>query len=123
MKKLISLCLLFITSTLQAQTRTTPVLEPDPCKSDVACQYKALDERAKKEKAIQEEKAEKYRQEMLETQQAQLEETQKQNELIEEGIEVQEAHSNVKDRQMEQEDPIEYQNEDLEASESEEVLK
>lgn len=117
MKKLILLCLLFITPLIYAQQ------VPDPCRGDVACQYKALDEKAKKEKEIQEEKADAYREEMLETQAAQLQETQKQNELIEQGIEVQDAHSNANDRQMEQEDPIEYRNEELEASESEEVLK
>jgi hypothetical protein len=122
MKKLI--LLLLVSSPLTfAQSYNPPVQVPDPCKGDVACQYKALDDQAKKEKEIQEEKVDAYREELMETQAAQLEETQKQNELIEESIEINESQPNANDRQMEQEDPIEYSNDEVESPESDEVLK
>lgn len=103
MKKLI-ICLAILSSSsfTLAQYAPAPAAHPDQCKGDTACQYRSQAHLEKREKQKAEEKAQSYREDLLETQKAQLQQTQEQNRLLEDQIEQREEEKI--DRQIEREE-------------------
>lgn len=90
MKKLILILTIISSTFVYAQT--------DQCNGDTSCEYRVLAEKKDQQQQMEKEEAANFRQETLDVQEAQLEETRKQNELI------QQQMQEMEDQQAQQKD-------------------